>query len=63
MKHVLMMLICCLVPVGLIFLFGALGYSGFSGYLMLLCPLMHIAMMKMCMKKPGEPEEEKVIKS
>ena len=52
MKHLLMMLACCLIPLGLAILLRALGYSTVAGYMMLLlCPLMHIVMMKMCTKK------------
>ena len=52
-KHMLMMVACCLTPLVLFFLvsrgtFGDIsGYSGYVGYLMLLiCPLMHIFMMR-----------------
>lgn len=59
MKHMLMMLICCLVPVGLSFLFSALGYSTIAGYMMLLlCPLMHIMMMRMMNKKDKTKGED-----
>lgn len=46
-KHVLMMLLCCLVPLGLAFALKAMGYGTIAGYLVfLLCPLMHIFMMR-----------------
>ena len=52
-KHMLMMAACCLTPLVLFFLvsrgiFGDVsGYSGYAGYLMLLiCPLMHLFMMR-----------------
>ncbi|MDF2501865.1 MAG: hypothetical protein K0Q77_2579 [Anaerosporomusa subterranea] len=61
MKHMAMMLVCCLVPLGLAFLLKGLGYSTIAGYMMLLlCPLMHIVMMKMMTKK-DETKEEKAM--
>ncbi|MDT8899656.1 DUF2933 domain-containing protein [Anaeroselena agilis] len=46
-KHGLMMLLCCLVPLGLAFALNAMGYGTIAGYLVfLLCPLMHIFMMR-----------------
>ena len=51
-KHMLLMLICCLVPIGLIVAVGALGISlgplqPFVPYVIaLMCPLMMIFMMK-----------------
>lgn len=54
MKHGLMMMLCCLIPILIIAglpLFGIKG--GFlSSLIFLLCPLMHIGMMFM-MKKNG----------
>ena len=46
-KHMLMMLACCLAPVGAILLLQISGYDGVANYLVfLLCPLMHLFMMK-----------------
>jgi hypothetical protein len=54
LKHGLMMILCCLIPI-LIFaglpLFGIKG-GLLSGLIFLLCPLMHIGMMFM-MRKNG----------
>jgi len=46
-KHVLMMVACCLIPViGILFL-RQQGYEGTGNYLLfLLCPLMHLFMMR-----------------
>ena len=47
LKHMLMMLVCCLAPVGAILLLQISGYDGVANYLVfLLCPLMHLFMMK-----------------
>lgn len=47
MKHMLFMLVCCLTPIGAIFLLKLSGYEGPGIYLvLLLCPVMHIFMMK-----------------
>lgn len=55
MKHGLMMMLCCLIPIVIIAglpLFGIKG--GFlSSLVFLLCPLMHIGMMFM-MRKNGQ---------
>lgn len=62
MKHMLMMLACCLIPFGLATVLYALGYSVVAGYMMLLlCPLMHLVMMKMHMKKPNQPKNERAM--
>lgn len=46
-KHMLMMFACCLVPVGAMLLLQISGYDGVDNYLVfLLCPLMHLFMMK-----------------
>ena len=46
-KHMLLMILCCLAPIGLIWVLNQTGYSGNLSYLMLfLCPLMHIVMMR-----------------
>ena len=45
--HMLMMAVCCLVPLAAVFTLNKLGYGGAASYLMLLlCPLMHIFMMR-----------------
>ncbi|MFH1646921.1 MAG: DUF2933 domain-containing protein [Chloroflexota bacterium] len=47
-KHSLIMLLCCLVPLAIIAVLWAAGVSGrylFLGVL-LLCPLLHIVMMR-----------------
>lgn len=48
-RHLLIMVLCCAIPLGLIFALPYLGVSlSSSGWLLLillLCPLMHILMM------------------
>lgn len=47
LKHMLMMLACCLAPIGAVLLLKLSGYEGVASYLVfLLCPLMHLVMMK-----------------
>jgi hypothetical protein len=47
LKHMLLMLVCCLAPLGALLLLNQNGYEGAAGYLVfLLCPLMHLFMMK-----------------
>ncbi len=54
-KHTLIMILCCLIPLALIAVLWAVGISG--SYLilgvLLLCPLLHIVMMR-GMRKGGE---------
>lgn len=50
-KHMILMLLCCLIPIGLIaaaryFNISGNGLGKYSNLLFLLCPLMHIFMMK-----------------
>ena len=47
MKHVLIMVLCCLIPVAVIALLWATGVSGSYIILpvVLLCPLLHLLMM------------------
>lgn len=46
-KHMFMMLACCLAPMVAILLLQISGYEGVANYLVfLLCPLMHLFMMK-----------------
>lgn len=57
MKHGLMMMLCCLIPIVLIAglpLFGIKGGLS-SSLIFLLCPLMHIGMMFM-MRKNGNKD-------
>jgi len=52
MKHGLMMMLCCLIPIVLIAglpLFG-LKAGALTGLIFLLCPLMHIGMMVFMLK-------------
>ena len=58
MKHGLIMVLCCLIPVAIIAVLWAAGLSGsylFFG-IMLLCPVLHIAMMYGMKKKPGDKD-------
>lgn len=46
-KHTLLMLVCCLAPLGLVLFLQQSGNFGGAGYLLLLlCPLMHLFMMR-----------------
>ena len=46
-KHTLMMLTCCLAPLGIVYHLQQSGYDGTAKYLiLLLCPLTHLFMMK-----------------
>ncbi len=48
-KHTMIMLLCCLIPLGAIFMVSVLGISlnGLgTAALVLLCPVMHILMMR-----------------
>jgi len=46
-KHLFFMLLCCLIPVVAILALVAVGLGGWAIYgLFLLCPLMHILMMR-----------------
>lgn len=59
LKHMLLMLICCLAPLGAVLLLKQSGYEGAAGYLVfLLCPLMHLFMMKGMGHKKQEPANE-----
>jgi len=59
LKHMLMMIACCLAPLGAVFLLKLSGYGGAASYLMfLLCPLMHLFMMRGMGKKQQEPANE-----
>ncbi len=54
-KHAFMMILCCLIPVGLFAVLWAVGLPGrYLGFgVMLLCPLLHIVMMRGMMHKHG----------
>ncbi|MEW9121586.1 MAG: DUF2933 domain-containing protein [Thermotaleaceae bacterium] len=54
LKHGLMMILCCLLPILIISALPLLGLAGgrLSSFAFLLCPLMHIGMMFM-MRKSG----------
>ena len=58
MKHGLIMVLCCLIPLAIIGVLWAAGVS--SGYLflgvVLLCPVLHIVMM-LGMKKQGSDND------
>jgi hypothetical protein len=57
-KHMVMMMVCCLAPLGLVLLLKQSGYEGLVNYLVLLmCPLMHFFMMK-SMSKKAEDEKQ-----
>jgi FtsH-binding integral membrane protein len=46
-KHMLLMMVCCLAPLGLVLLLQRSGNVGVASYLvLLLCPLMHFFMMR-----------------
>ncbi len=60
-NHGLMMIICCLVPLAL--LFAAVKYFGLSRsylflFILLLCPVMHYFIMKDMHKKSSEKKED-----
>lgn len=58
-KHMLMMLACCLTPIGAVLLLKLSGYEGAASYLVfLLCPLMHLFMMRGMKKQQQEPANE-----
>ncbi len=63
-KHMLMMAICCLVPIGIILAVSTFGLSlgPLQGYLpfvaALMCPLMMIFMMKGMMGGQGEDHSQ-----
>lgn len=59
LKHMIMMLVCCLAPLGIVLLLKQSGYDGTASYLvLLLCPLMHLFMMRGMGHKHNEPSNE-----
>lgn len=59
LKHMLMMLACCLAPLGVVLLLKQSGYDGAASYLvLLLCPLMHLFMMRGMGHKHNEHSNE-----
>ncbi len=60
-KHLLMMLLCCLTPLGVALLLNLFGYSGAASYLvLLLCPLLHLFMMRGMFKTTSDTSDEKL---
>jgi hypothetical protein len=59
-RHMVMMMVCCLAPLGLVLLLKQSGYEGSANYLVLLmCPLMHFFMMRGMGKKSADASIEK----
>lgn len=51
-KHMLLMMLCCLAPVGMSLALTQMGYNGVGNYLLfLLCPIIHLLMMRNMDKK------------
>lgn len=60
-KNLLMMLLCCLAPLGVALLLQLYGYSGAASYLvLLLCPLLHLFMMRGMFKTTSDTRGEKL---
>lgn len=70
-KHMILMLLCCLIPIGLMvgiryLNIGGKGLGKFSSLFLLLCPLMHLFMMKgmmghgkgSCHEETGQDSED-----
>lgn len=58
-KHILLMIVCCLAPLGGALLLRQFGYEGAAGYLvLLLCPVMHLFMMRGMEHKKQESTNE-----
>ncbi|MDU2065078.1 MAG: DUF2933 domain-containing protein [Sporomusaceae bacterium] len=64
LKHMLMMFVCCLTPIAAVLLLKLSGYEGTASYLVfLLCPLVHLFMMKgMGHKKQEQVDAPKAAK-
>lgn len=59
-KHMLLMIVCCLAPLGGALLLRQFGYEGVASYLvLLLCPIMHFFMMRDMGHKKQETVNEK----
>jgi len=61
-KHVWIMLICCLAPLILIVALSSFGIIGSLGFwaLILLCPILHLLLMRAIYRKiGGEKNEDK----
>lgn len=63
--HSLAMILCCAVPLGLIVLLSVTGHLGSWGYyaLFLLCPLMHVFMMRGHGSSHNNNKERKLLPS
>lgn len=60
-NHSLMMILCCAVPLVLILALSVLGFSSYSFWLvLLLCPLMHLLMMKDMGKHEHKEKEDPI---
>ena len=61
-RHILIMILCCAIPLGLIFLLPYMGVSLSSGallfFIVLLCPLMHLLMMGKHGHGHGDEDED-----
>jgi amino acid permease len=57
-KHTIIMLICCLAPLLLIVALSSLGIIGGWGFLalILLCPMLHLFMMKVMYREKEDHE-------
>lgn len=65
-NHVLLMILCCLIPV--IIVYAGISFLGWSNSLLiwsvlLLCPIVHVFMMKDHMKDTRTNEKHKINKS
>ena len=60
-KHTIIMLICCLAPLLLIVALSSLGIIGGWGFLalILLCPMLHLFMMKVMYREKVVPPENR----
>ena len=52
-KHMILMIMGCLAPVGVALMLTQVGYTGVGNYLLfLLCPIVHMIMMRNMDKSP-----------
>lgn len=58
MKHTLIMILCCLIPLAIFAVLWAMGFSGnyFILAMALLCPLLHLLMMHGTSKRSGDDD-------